>query len=109
MDNTLLKPLVVIVRYLFLLAVALGSAVIFAGISIAFVELVLQNTDPITLKLVDRGHLAMAGLVLAGLVGCIRFAFRDVPVVVGGWLNRYRDQLVTMVLGLLVCAVFVMT
>lgn len=96
-------------RYIILLALALGSAIIFAGSSLAIIELLYRNTDPITLRTVDTGHLAMAGLVLAGLVGFLKFAFRDVPAVLGGWFRRYRDQLVTFAVGLLICVMFVIT
>ncbi|MGI9378545.1 MAG: hypothetical protein ACR2OW_02760 [Methyloligellaceae bacterium] len=96
-------------RYILLFGLGIASAIVFASASIAIVDQIYLNTDPIASKTTDIRHWVLFGLGLAGLVSLLRFVFNGGPGVVTQFMDRNRERLVTMVLGILVCAVFVMT
>lgn len=101
--------MVLLVRYLLLLALGLGSAIVFVGATATTARLLMYGGT------IAAGHSdniviwVLAGAAFLGFISLIMYAFRILPIMMNRWFERYKDRITTIMLGLLVCLIFVLT
>lgn len=94
-------------RYIFLSAFGLVSILVFGVATAETARLIAFDASlkpQITNALIVT---LLAGIAAIWLASFVRQSIRVFPVMMGRWFQRNKDRLATLMLGFLVCALFV--
>lgn len=100
--------MVLIVRYMLLAALGIGSILALAN---AMSTVGMEFLSEAGLSEEQRENAVMAILcciAITGIWSLIHSAVKEVPPMISKWYDRHKDRVSTMALGFLVCLVFVL-
>lgn len=98
-----------VLRFIFLLALGIGSSIVLVSASIGTGKLLVADTHIAGVRADDVSYLVFAFLSVLGFMSLFRFTVRSVPLMIDNFFSKHKDRFVALFLGLLVCLIFVMT
>ena len=97
-----------VLRYILLLALGVGSFIVLINVTTATSVLVLSGGGAPADSANDATIWAMASLATISLISLLRFAFQGVPLMISDWFDAYKDRLGTLALVFLVGLIFLL-
>lgn len=101
--------MVIILRYVFLIALGLASCYAFINASAGTGQILLAEAGHRVDNPAAVGFWILFGMAAFSLMSMFRFVYLGIPAMFRGWLAEHKDKLVTLALGGIVCGIFLMT
>lgn len=101
--------MVLFVRYVLLIVLGFGSAIVLVKAA-SGTGIMLAADGGAAISHIDGIYFwVLAGIATISAWSMLKFAFQVFPEMINQWFEKHRERIVTVMLGLLVCFVFVVS
>ena len=103
------EKMVLVLRYIFLVALGVASIIAFISATAGTGQMLLASTGHRIDNPDALGFWILFAMAAFSLLSMFRFVWLGIPAMVRGWFSDHKDKFVTLLLGGIVCIIFLVT